>query len=121
MPAEHRNNISKARKKNSTEHAKAIGLSKKISKAEKASREGARYEILEYECKKCKKEKSDYTRIHHVFGIELFNEKRMTATCPCCGEKEHYLRTSKRQFKFLGMISLRRLKKRQAKVSTSSS
>eukprot|EP00984_Skeletonema_dohrnii_P020214 scaffold9784_cov78-Skeletonema_dohrnii-CCMP3373.AAC.1 len=118
MPAEHRNNISKARKgkKLSTEQRIAMGLAKKISKAEEASREGARYEILEYECKKCKKEKSDYTRIHHVFGIELFNEKSMTATCPCCGEREQYLRRSKR-FKFLGTISLRRLKKRQAKVS----
>jgi len=121
LSAEHNNNISKAKKgkKYSTEHIIAIVLGKKISKAEKASRVGARYEILEYECKKCKKEKSDYTRIHHVFGIELFNEASMNATCPCCGVREQCLRTSKRRFKCLGTISLRRLKKRKAKVSRS--
>eukprot|EP00984_Skeletonema_dohrnii_P024555 scaffold13691_cov159-Skeletonema_dohrnii-CCMP3373.AAC.1 len=125
MPAEHRNNISKAKKgkkqsaehteaiskakkgkKHSIEHTIALGLAKKISKAEKASREGARYEILEYECKKCKKEKSDYKRIHHVFGIELFNKNSMSATCPCCGGKEYYLRTNKRKFKCLGTLSI---------------
>ena len=117
--AQHRNNISKAKKgkKHSTEHNIAIGLGKKISKVEKASTVGARYEILEYECKKCKKEKSDYTRIHHVFGIELFNEKCMEATCPCCGVREWDLRTKTKRFKCLGTISLRRLKKRKAKVS----
>jgi hypothetical protein len=119
--AEQSNNISKAKKgkKHSTEHIIAIGLAKKISKAEKASREGARYEILEYECKKCKKEKSDYKKIHHVFGIELFNDACMEATCPCCGEKERNLRRNTKRFKFLRTISLRRLKKRQAKVSSS--
>ena len=47
--AQHSNNISKAKKgkKYSTEHIIAIVLGKKISKAEKASRVGARYEILE--------------------------------------------------------------------------
>eukprot|EP00985_Skeletonema_marinoi_P019278 scaffold10992_cov75-Skeletonema_marinoi.AAC.2 len=117
--AQHSNNISKAKKgkKYSTEHIIAIVLGKKISKAEKASRVGARYEILEYECKKCKKEKSDYTRIHHVFGIELFIKNRMSATCPCCGVRVQNLRTNTKRFKCLGTISLRRLKKRKAKVS----
>eukprot|EP00985_Skeletonema_marinoi_P022231 scaffold14098_cov157-Skeletonema_marinoi.AAC.7 len=121
LSAEHNNNISKAKKgkKHSTEHIIAIVLGKKILKVEKASRVGARYEILEYECKKCKKEKSDYTRIHHVFGIELFNEASMNATCPCCGVREWDLRTNTKRFKCLGTISLRRLKKRKAKVSRS--
>ena len=77
MPAEQRNNISKALKgaKLSVEHSIAIGLGKNISKAEKAIEDGVKYEILEYECMTCKKEKSDYTRIHHVLGIELFNRR----------------------------------------------
>eukprot|EP00984_Skeletonema_dohrnii_P011624 scaffold4649_cov117-Skeletonema_dohrnii-CCMP3373.AAC.4 len=97
----------------------SLVLAKKIYKAERAIEEGVKYEIMEYECKKCKKEKSDYTRIHHVFGIELCYEKSMTATCPCCGVLDQYLRTNERKFKFLGTISLRRLKKRHAKVSSS--
>eukprot|EP00984_Skeletonema_dohrnii_P001995 scaffold667_cov103-Skeletonema_dohrnii-CCMP3373.AAC.7 len=52
MPAEQRNNISKALKgtKLSAEHSIAIGLDKKISKAERAIEEGGKYKILEYEC-----------------------------------------------------------------------